>query len=137
MRASRKNRIHYIDRNSRLDSIQAAVLDVKLKYLDTWNESRRMAASRYATLFKGQEVVLPKEKKDCEHVYHLYVVKASNRASFINTLDAKAVGHAIHYPFLLNEVQGMKDGLRYRNAERYKNAILSLPMYAGIGLDNL
>lgn len=127
-----KNKIAYIGRNSRLDSIQAAVLDVKLNYLDEWNESRRTTARLYTALLREQAVVLPQVEKESEHVYHLYVVKVSNRASLIKALDAKDIGYAVHYPFLLNEVVGLEDGLQYSNAERYKDEILSIPMYAGM-----
>ncbi len=127
-----KNNIRYIGRNSRLDSIQAAVLNIKLPYLDRWNESRREAALGYSELLKGYGIALPDVAKDCEHVYHLYVIKARSRDVFIKMLDIKGIGHAIHYPFLLNEVEGLKDGLQYPNAERYKDEILSMPMYAGM-----
>jgi dTDP-4-amino-4,6-dideoxygalactose transaminase len=127
-----KNKIDYIGRNSRLDSIQAAVLDVKLNYLDGWNESRRAAALDYSKLLKGYDLVLPTITKGCEHVYHLFVVKAKNRNDFSQMLDINKIGHAIHYPFLLNEINGLRDGLEYPIADRYKGEILSMPMYAGI-----
>ncbi len=127
---SSKNVIKYIGRNSRLDALQAAILNVKLPYLDRWNASRRTLADEYRSMLQGSGIELPVEEKDSVHVYHLYVVKAPRREDFIHYLEEQQVGFGIHYPFLLNEVEGMKDGRIYAKANSYKEQIVSMPMYA-------
>ncbi len=130
---SKKNIIRYIGRNSRLDSLQAAVLNVKLKYLDEWNESRRELAAFYNNLLKHTDLELPTEEKDTKHVYHLYVVKAKHRDIMAEKFAKHGIETAIHYPFLLHEIQGINDNNTYKNAQQYKMQILSLPMYASLG----
>lgn len=130
---SKKNVISYIGRNSRLDSIQAAVLNVKLKYLDQWNDSRRELAAYYGQILKETRLILPKEELDSRHVYHLYVVKTDNRDALIKKMEESNVGYGIHYPFLLNEVDGLKDYCDYTNANKYIKRIVSLSMYPNIG----
>jgi dTDP-4-amino-4,6-dideoxygalactose transaminase len=134
---SKKNNIRYIGRNSRLDALQAAVLNVKLKYLDQWNESRRSSAQYYNELLKDTELALPIEELDVKHVYHLYVVKTNHRDAFIKKLEENGTGYGIHYPFLLNELEGIKDGKTHENASKYKDTIISLPMYSNMNLSLL
>lgn len=127
-----KNKINYIGRNSRLDTLQAAILDVKLKYLDDWNNSRRALAERYIRALSCTSIAPPFLGNDFHHVYHLFVVKTSEREAVINKFVECNIGNAIHYPFLLNEVEGLKDGEVYPNAYGYKEQIISLPMYANM-----
>lgn len=130
---TQKNTIKYIGRNSRLDSIQAAVLLVKLKYLDKWNDSRRELAMFYNSILKQVNIELPKEEEGAKHVYPLFVVKTNNRESLIKNLEESDIGYGIHYPFLLNEVDGLKDYCDYTNANKYIKRIVSLSMYPNIG----
>jgi dTDP-4-amino-4,6-dideoxygalactose transaminase len=127
---SQKNIVRYIGRNSRLDSIQAAVLNVKLKYLDGWNESRRQLAAFYNNLLKHIDIELPKEEVDAKHVYHLYVVKAKHRSVMTAKFAEYDIETAIHYPFLLNEALGFVRETTYEKSQLYDKQILSLPMFA-------
>lgn len=123
--------------NSRLDTLQAVVLSAKLKRLDAWNEARRQAAVRYDQLLAGIESIeLPKTLPGNEHVWHLYVVRVSNRDEVLAKLNAAGIGAGIHYPVPLH-LHGALSDLGYREgdfpeAERAANEILSLPMYPQI-----
>lgn len=85
--------------NSRLDTIQAVVLDAKLKRLPRWNAMRREAAAQYGDLLAGvSEVKLPTDRPDYEDVWHLYVVQLDDRDSMVDALNAAGIGAGIHYP---------------------------------------
>jgi len=120
--------------NSRLDGIQAAILDVKLKHLEDWTSARRKVAATYNHLLSDlEEVVLPKEEPYAKHVYHLYVIQLANRDSVREFLKEKGISAGIHYPTplpLLNayDYLGHKPG-DFPVSERLANEILSLPMY--------
>jgi dTDP-4-amino-4,6-dideoxygalactose transaminase len=120
--------------NYRLDAIQAAVLDVKLKHLDRWTERRRAHAARYDRAFAGSAVTpivaLPKRT----HVYHLYVVQVPDRDAMIARLKERGIGTGIHYPLPLH-LQPAYANLGYQKgtfpiAEKVVARIVSLPMYA-------
>jgi dTDP-4-amino-4,6-dideoxygalactose transaminase len=124
--------------NGRLDAIQAGILRTKLKFLSEWNEKRRLAASRYRDVFEadGQSVTMPFEPKWAHAVYHLFVVRVSNRADMMDFLSQEGVGTAIHYPIPLH-LQKAYSHLGYRVgdfpvAEKMAAEILSLPMFPGI-----
>jgi dTDP-4-amino-4,6-dideoxygalactose transaminase len=83
----------------RLDALQAAILDVKLRHLEEWNENRRSAAARLEEELADSEIVLPSPaSEDGDHVYHLFVVATPERDVLRNHLDACGVASAIHYP---------------------------------------
>ncbi|MCK4326123.1 DegT/DnrJ/EryC1/StrS family aminotransferase, partial [bacterium] len=84
--------------NSRLDTIQAAILRVKLKRLEKWNEARRKHASRYNELLKNTEVITPKKEDYAQHVYHLYVIRVKERNKILKHLKSKGIFAGIHYP---------------------------------------
>ena len=85
--------------NSRLDGLQAAILNAKLPYLQTWTESRRRVAARYDELLNGVgDIVIPKIAPDREHVYHLYVIRTEKRDSLRTYLTEKGIGTALNYP---------------------------------------
>ncbi len=84
--------------NSRLDTLQAAVLLVKLPYLDDWNNQRRKAAAWYCKYLQDSELVLPTENPDCRHVYHLFVVKHERRDQLMEYLKEQQIFCGIHYP---------------------------------------
>jgi len=89
-------------RNSRLDSLQAAVLRVKLKYLDTWTTQRiRNAAVYNSRLSKLAPIRLQKITANSKHVYHLFVVRIDDRVKFSEYLNSNKIGTGIHYPILL------------------------------------
>ncbi|HVZ39065.1 MAG TPA: DegT/DnrJ/EryC1/StrS family aminotransferase [Candidatus Kapabacteria bacterium] len=89
-------------RNSRLDGIQAAVLSVKLRHLDTWSEERRRVAAAYNRLLAGVEgVITPAVAEHAVPVYHLYVVRVADRENLQKELAARGVATSIHYPTAL------------------------------------
>ncbi|MFH1110052.1 MAG: DegT/DnrJ/EryC1/StrS family aminotransferase [Planctomycetota bacterium] len=84
--------------NSRLDSIQAAVLRVKLRYLEEWNATRRHLAARYRELLSSADVTLPFESPDSEHVYHVFAVRCARRDEVLQYLHKRGIDAGIHYP---------------------------------------
>ena len=129
----------FIGYNSRLDEIQAAVLRVKLKYLDEWNDKRRKHAKLYNELLEnvsGIEIEIPIEKDYTKHVYHLYVIRTKNRNMLQKRLETYGIRTGIHYPVPVH-LQKAYSGLSYMIGdlpvtEKYANAILSLPMFPGL-----
>ena len=130
--------------NSRLDEIQAAILRVKLRHLDEWNEARRARAQLYDELLAGSGVATPTEKNYGRHVYHLYVVRCSHRAhrdELKSYLVEHGVGTAIHYPVPIHLQEAYRD-LGYRRGafpvtEACADGILSLPMYPELQEDEV
>lgn len=123
-----------VGRNSRLDTLQAAVLSVKLTYLDEWNRRRWEHAQRYNQLLRDSDVVVPELPKSGEHVFHLYVIRTQRREALRQHLSARGIGYGIHYPAPLHltpayEELGFKRG-RLPVAELLADEIISLPMYA-------
>lgn len=123
--------------NSRLDSIQAAVLSLKLARLDRWNTQRREAAARYADLLGDlEQVVLPQTATGNEHVWHLYVVQVDERDRVLAALGEAGIGAGIHYPapvHLLPAFSYLGIGAgTFPTAEAQAQRILSLPMFPGI-----
>ena len=120
--------------NSRLDSIQAAVLSVKLPHLKNWTEARRHHAERYGRRLQGLNLILPKEAEYARHVYHLYVVTTTKRDRILADLRAKGVMAQVHYPTVVH-LQECYKNLGYKKGdfpvvETAAGRILSLPMYA-------
>jgi dTDP-4-amino-4,6-dideoxygalactose transaminase len=119
--------------NHRLDSIQAAILRVKLHYLDQWIASRRQLAAVYNKLLAGSNVVAPIELPGYQHVYHLYVIRSENRDALQTYLKERGIGTAIHYPkpVHLQPFYMQRGGAEGQCpvAEKVCNEILSLPMY--------
>jgi dTDP-4-amino-4,6-dideoxygalactose transaminase len=120
--------------NHRLDTLQAAVLRVKLPCLDRWNAARREHAAAYARLLGDTGLVLPKAAEYAEHVYHLYVVCTSQRDALQAYLREHGVSTGIHYPIPIHRQQAMSD-LGYQPGdfpvtERLAAEGLSLPMFA-------
>jgi dTDP-4-amino-4,6-dideoxygalactose transaminase len=122
-----------LGRNSRLDELQAAILLVKLTYLEKWNERRRHIAALYTALLGDSEVEPPIEMPYSRHVYHLYVIRCEDRDALREHLAARGVGTAIHYPIPIH-LQGAYRWLNlgrgsFPIAERYAEHVLSLPIY--------
>ncbi|HEY3716636.1 MAG TPA: DegT/DnrJ/EryC1/StrS family aminotransferase [Jatrophihabitantaceae bacterium] len=123
--------------NSRLDTLQAAVLRVKLRRLDAWNAQRRAAADLYERLLGDvAEVVLPQTRPGNVHVWHLYVVQVPERDRVVAALNAAGVGAGIHYPVPVH-MHGAYRHLDHAKgdfpiAENAADRILSLPIYPGI-----
>ena len=126
--------------NSRLDSLQAAVLRVKLRRLKDWNELRRQAAARYDELLAGiDEIALPRTAEGNQHVWHLYVIRVPRRDAVLETLRELGIQAGIHYPFPLHlqpafRTFGYGPG-DFPVAEAAAASILSLPLYPHITPD--
>ncbi len=119
--------------NHRLDTMQAAVLQVKLPYLDGWNEQRRRAAATYERLLAGLPIVTPSVLDDVEHIYHLYVVRLENREQLQEALQDAGVATGLHYPVPIH-LQPAYQELGYKRGdfpitEAYAETILSLPIF--------
>ena len=123
--------------NSRLDSLQAAVLSLKLRELEEWNEQRRQAAQRYQDLLGDEPgIVLPRVVDGGVHVWHLYVVRVPERDRVLAELAAADIHAGIHYPAPVHLLPAFRDlGLgpgSFPVAERMAGEILSLPIFPGI-----
>lgn len=120
--------------NHRLDTIQAAVLRIKLKHLDSWNAARRQHAARFNELLKDSGVITPATPADTQPVWHLYVIRTEDRDELKDHLSKRGIGTGIHYPVPIH-LQPYYHDLGYRAGdfpvtERYAKQILSLPMFA-------
>lgn len=118
--------------NSRMDSVQAAVLNVKLKYLDGWIEKREQVARLYFDLLKDvPDIILPKVRENVRHAWHLFVIRHHKRFELINYLKEKGIDSGIHYPIALPEQPAFKEHLSYAKdfkAVKYSTDLISLPM---------
>ncbi len=128
--------------NSRLDTLQAAVLEVKLRYLPEWNEQRRQRAGRYDELFRAagltgssieEGIVLPITDPRAGHVFHQYVIRAPRRDALRKHLMDRQIGSEIYYPLPLH-LQTSLAGLGYKRgdfpvSEAAADEVLALPMY--------
>lgn len=127
--------------NSRLDELQAAILRVKLKYLDEWNEKRRRNASLYNELLAEADIITPFEADYGKHIYHLYVIKCRKRDALAKHLGEKDIGTFIHYPVPVHLQEAYRDlGLREGSlpvSEESARQILSLPMYPELEEDEI
>ena len=116
--------------NSRLDEMQAAVLRVKLRTLDADNAARRAAAAIYLDELRHTPLQLPQVMAHAEPVWHLFVVRCAERAALQSALDARGIGHLVHYPIACHR-QRAYAGRRWPElpiAERLAAQVLSLPM---------
>jgi len=123
--------------NSRLDSMQAAVLNVKLNHLEKWTEMRRKNTKLYDKLLKDVKgVIIPKEAEDVKHVYHLYVIRVKDRDGLAEYLKSKGISTVIHYPIPLHLQKAfssmkLKEG-DFPVTEKISKEVVSLPMYPEI-----
>ncbi len=119
--------------NHRLDSLQAAILRVKLNYLDTWIAARRRLAALYNKSLSNTDVVVPAELPGYQHVYHLYVIRSPKRDILQSHLKEQGIGTAVHYPSPVHLQPFYSNGIdrhgQYPISERICSEILSLPMY--------
>jgi dTDP-4-amino-4,6-dideoxygalactose transaminase len=130
--------------NTRLDGIQAAILEVKLKYIEGWNQGRRTAAKRYHALFRASGlaeaglypthgVILPHEVPGSHHVWHQYVIRTRRRDALREFLSIRKIGSEIYYPVPLHRQQallslGYGEG-SFPQAERAASEVLALPIF--------
>ena len=121
----------------RLDGMQAAVLDVKLRYLERWTEARRNAATKYRELLSDVDgVILPHVASNVRHVYHLFVIQVENRDSVLKYLNENGIGAGIHYPIPVHKQPAYTDcgydDIALPNTESISRNIISLPMFPEI-----
>ncbi len=127
--------------NSRLDTLQAAILSVKLKYLEDWNAARRIAAARYNALLSGTPVTVPYVSPECEHIFHQYTLRAPKRNELAEHLRRKGIPHAIYYPVPLHlqkafAVAGKGKG-DFPVTEQAAEEVISLPMHTELTEEQL
>jgi dTDP-4-amino-4,6-dideoxygalactose transaminase len=131
--ASPKYYHRYVGGNFRLDPLQAAILLVKLKYLDSWSEGRRRNATHYDLLFQESDIVRPYRSPDCVSVFNQYVVRVENRDEAMRALKAAGISTEIYYPLPLHLQHCFADlvprDLRLPNAEEASRHVLALPIY--------
>lgn len=125
--------------NSRLDEMQAAFLNVKLRYLDETNNYRRQVAQSYLDGIKNSEIILPQVAPTNEHVWHLFVVRTKERELLQNYLKENGISTVIHYPIPIHKQKAYAEynELNYPRAEEIANTVLSLPMYYGMNDDEI
>jgi len=125
---------YLIGHNSRLDEIQAAILRVKLKYLNEWNDKRRENAKFYNENLKDTRLVTPYEENNVKHIYHLYILQSEKREEIVEFLNRKGIATGIYYPVPLHLQKAYKD-LGYKegdlpNAEYLSHRTFAIPMFA-------
>lgn len=138
--SARKYDHEVIGMNSRLDTVQAVVLNAKLGRLTAWNEARRRAAARYSGLLADVDGIgVPRSDEGNDDVWHLYVVRVQERDAVLRRLNEAGVGAGIHYPVPLHRTRayaslGLGPG-SFPVTEQAATEILSLPLYPHIGAD--
>jgi dTDP-4-amino-4,6-dideoxygalactose transaminase len=123
--------------NSRLDPIQAAILNVKLDYLDGWNKTRQEIAKRYIGSFSDSAVLCPQENGWSKSAWHLFVIETSDRDVFQGQLISLSIESIIHYPKAPHQQTAYCAafaGQKFERAERLSSSVLSLPI--GPGMSN-
>ena len=135
--STRKYVFKYTGRNSRLDEIQAAVLDVKLKYLDEDTEKRRAVARYYVENIKNPAIILPQVPDWQAHVFHLFPIRCKRRDEFQQYLADNGVQTVIHYPIPPHKQECYKEwnAQSYPITEQIHNEELSLPISPTMNLD--
>lgn len=131
--STRKFEHTHIGLNARMDGLNAAVLSVKLKYLDDWNRDRKRIASMYTDMLSNLNFETPIVEKNSSHVYHVYQIQIKNRDYVLTKMQEKGIGVNIHYPVPLHLHKGFsflnnKKG-DFPAAEKLAENTLSLPCY--------
>lgn len=118
--------------NSRLDAIQAAILNVKLKYLDDYTLARQEAARRYDDLLENSNLRIPFRNSSSSHVFHQYTLKSDNRAEILRKLKAKGIPHNVYYPIPLYKQEAFEpfgQNMHLEHTEMLCKSVFSLPMH--------
>jgi dTDP-4-amino-4,6-dideoxygalactose transaminase len=127
--------------NSRLDEIQAAIIRVKMKKIEEFNDKRRINADIYRTLIKRDDITLPIELPGCKHVYHQFTIRSKNRDGVMKALQNENVSSAIYYPVPLHrqEVFTRRNihTENLTNSETCAAEVLSLPMFPELEKDEI
>ena len=126
-------------RNSRLDELQAAILRIKLRYLDADNAKRQKIAADYTELLAEQPIELPKVHKDAEHVFHLYVIRTNQRRELIEHLKRHNIQAGIHYSQPVHLQPAYRDRIRtavnMSVTEQLAKEVVSLPIYPELNME--
>ncbi len=125
--------------NSRLDAMQAAILQAKFPYLDAWNEKRRELSNRYTEHLAPLGVVTPVEREWAKHVYHLYIIRSEKRDELQAFLKQKGIASEVYYPLpphlsMPCRKFGYKEG-DFPHAEKAAKETLALPLYPELSLE--
>lgn len=120
--------------NSRLDELQAAFLNIKLKQLDSENEFRRSMAKRYLSEIKNDKIILPNWDFSQNHVFHLFVIRTSNRLGLQNYLKENGIETMIHYPIPPHKQKALANWnqLSFPITEKIHDEVLSIPLNSGL-----
>ncbi|MDA0838447.1 MAG: DegT/DnrJ/EryC1/StrS family aminotransferase [Planctomycetota bacterium] len=127
--------------NYRMDGVQGAVLDVKLRHLEEWTEARRRHAARYTELLSPLDIPTPVESPGNRHVYHVYTVRVPQRESFFEPMKEAGISIGIHYPIPVHLQKihadlGHKAG-DFPDSEQVANEVLSLPIFPELTEENI
>jgi dTDP-4-amino-4,6-dideoxygalactose transaminase len=127
--------------NSRLDEVQAAILNVKLKHLREWTEQRQIVAARYTEQLEIGDLILPGGSGPDEHVFHLYVIQTSRRDALQQHLAKEGISTHVHYP-MPPHLQEAYRGLGHSKGsfpitERIAASCLSLPLWPGMAIEDV
>ena len=122
--------------NSRLDELQAGLLNVRLGHMDEITEERKRLCANYTSRLHNPSIYLPKERENTSTVWHQYVIRCDRREELIAYLNEKQIGTIIHYPIPphLSEAYqylGHKKG-EFPITENYAETVLSIPLYNGM-----
>ncbi|OEC85247.1 MULTISPECIES: DegT/DnrJ/EryC1/StrS family aminotransferase [Methanobacterium] len=128
---SEKYHHDFVGINSRLDELQAVILQTKLKHLDGWIESRRKNAEIYTELLQDSDIITPVEKRFAKHVYHLYVIRSKKRDHLKKKLLKSNIHTQIHYPVPVHKQKAYSNwnGLNLEITDQVCSEILSLPLH--------
>lgn len=125
--------------NSRLDEIQAGILDIKLKHLDKWNNNRNETAKRYLNEIKNPKIILPEVAPNNSHVWHIFAVLVDDREKFINYMKDNDIQCLIHYPTAIHKQLAYSElnNMSYPLAEEYAAKEVSLPMFYNMSKEEI
>ncbi|MGE5661229.1 MAG: DegT/DnrJ/EryC1/StrS family aminotransferase [Ignavibacteriales bacterium] len=143
LRAHGSNPKYYhsmIGYNSRLDALQAAMLNVKLNHIDQWNQLRREKAAKYDQALRDLPIQLPVEKEDRYAVYHLYIIQTSYRDELMGYLNSKGIASGVYYPVPLHLQEVYKEKGYDRSSliesEKASLGTMALPLYPEMSLED-
>jgi dTDP-4-amino-4,6-dideoxygalactose transaminase len=116
--------------NSRLDTVQAVILNEKLQHMDTWNANRNRVAEQFSSRIQNPHVVLPKKAEYCEyHTYHIYAVLTKHRDAFMKHLSGLGIPTLIHYPIPIEKTKAFPSDVNNTNTVMYSHELVSIPMH--------
>lgn len=126
----------YIGFNARLDEMQAALLRIKLRHIESLNEERKFIADKYLSGIGNKKILLPKVRKNCTSVWHLFVVRCEERTAFREYLAGEGIGTDIHYPVPPHLSEAYKDFSWKKGdfpiAENFADTVVSIPIFNGM-----